>query len=297
MGGEGGADAGCTLPASCAAADKTCIGLVNNQGLTTFGLRMSELRLTSPTSLGTIPIANNVATHVPSCNLTGGALLSWLLQFDTQAKTLKTGGAKPVADPTQGYSFDSETLLGTAFAIAPATFNDVVPDSQGKFSVASGSGVDLVVPIFGDSGGLNAVLLPMHQVRFSSAALSSNNDCIGAYNGAGLDPGNACGPDDTNPQFLGQANVDGYITLEEADQVAVVSSNASLCVVLSGDSSMYGTPSPGPGHYASCTRDTGGKIVYQGGWCAATNAAATVTCADAVQVKGTFAASSVKILN
>ncbi len=41
-----------------------------------------------------------------ACNLDGSGTFSWLLQFDTTAGTLKTGGARPVAEPTTGYSFE-----------------------------------------------------------------------------------------------------------------------------------------------------------------------------------------------
>jgi hypothetical protein len=277
--------------------DKECLGLTSNVGLTKFGLRMSEVDFTSPVALGTGLVKNILNGAVPldlnTCNLSGSATFSWLLQFDTQAMTLKTGGAKPVADPTQGYDFDDEILSG--LHVQPVTFPNVVPDATGAFSVAQGA--DLVVPIFLNAAGTSAVVLPLHQARFSHGQLSSNNDCIGTYNAAGLDPANSCVPDSTHPLFLDAASLDGYINLEEADQVIIMATNASLCVLLSNNSAMYGIPSAEAGGAIVCKRDAGGKILYQGDWCSTTNAAATSTCADADQAKANFAASSIKILN
>jgi hypothetical protein len=299
-GGGGGTvtDAGppCSPKASCTAADKTCMGLVDNTGQTKFGLRMTELDLTSPTAL-TTGIVKNIAggavgLNIASCNLSGSATFSWLLQFDTAAMTLKTGGAKPVADPTQGYSFDTETLNGVN--IAPVTFNNITPDSSGSFSVTMGT--DLAIPIVLTAAGTSSIVLPLHQARIVNGTLSSNHNCIGAYNAAGLDPTSSCNPDGTHPQFISAASLDGYMTLEEADQIMITAANESLCVLLSGNATMYGATQDG-GPAQVCKRDSGGKILYQGHWCASTNSAATTTCADAEQLKGTFSAGSVKILN
>jgi hypothetical protein len=270
---------------------------VSNKGQTKFGLRMSELDVTSPTALTTGIVKNIVGGAVgldlASCNLSGSATFSWLLQFDTTANTLKTGGAKPVTDPTQGYSFDMETVNG--IAVAPVTFPGITVAADGSFSVTTGA--DLVIPIFLNAQGTSSVLLPIHQGRLTMGKLSSDNDCIGTYNAQGLDPANSCNPDSTHPQFNAGASLDGYITLEEADGVIITAANESLCVLLSGNSTMYGTPSADAGGANVCKRDANGKIVYQGHWCASTNMAATSTCADAEQLKGNFSASSVKINN
>src|SRR4051812_3651840 len=41
----------CSPTSKCTAVDKECIGLVDNKGLTTFGLRMSQLDVTAPAAL------------------------------------------------------------------------------------------------------------------------------------------------------------------------------------------------------------------------------------------------------
>jgi hypothetical protein len=258
---------------------------------------MSELDLTSPTALTTGIVGNifsgAVAPALASCNLMGTGTFSWLLQFDTQAMTLKTGGAKPVTDPTQGYSFDTETLNG--LNITPITYDGIAPDPGGNFSVTSG--MDVVIPVFLNAAGTSVIVLPLHKTRILNANLSSDHDCIGTYNAGGLDPQNSCNPDSTHPQFIDAASLDGYISLEEADQIMISSVNASLCALLTGNVSQYGMVSDDAGGANVCKRGVDGKIVYQGKWCGATNMPADMNCADAEQLKGTFAASSVKILN
>lgn len=291
-----GTSSGCAPKAACTAADKTCMGLVDNTGKTQFGLRMAELDVTSPTALTSgivkTTVAGNVTPNNKSCNLDGAATFSWLIQFDTTAQTIKTGGAKPVSDPTMGYSFDDEMITqgGTTFHVQPITITGVAPDASGNFSVTTGQ--DLIVPIFLNDTGSSVVLLPLHQARLTMGTLSSNNNCIGTYNAAGLDPANSCQPDDDHPQFISGGKLDGYITLEEADTVVISAISQTLCVLLSGNASMYGT-TPSGSSTAVCKRDSNNKILYQGGWCSTTNSAGG--CADAEQLAGNFAASSVKI--
>jgi hypothetical protein len=289
----------CAPKPSCLAADKTCLGLVDNSGKTKLGLRMAELDVTSPKALTSgivkTTVAGNVTPNNKACNLDGAATFSWLLQFDTAAGTLKTGGAKPVTDATKGYSFDDEMITQGAktFHVQPITLM-AKPDAMGAFSITAGQ--DLIVPIFLNDTGTSVVLLPLHQARLVSGTLSSNNNCIGTYNAVGLDPANSCQPDDTHPQFTDAGKLDGYITLEEADTVIVSAISQSLCVLLSGNASMYGMTPAGTTN-AVCKRDAGNKILYQGGWCAGTNAAAAAGCADAEQLTGNFAANSVLINN
>jgi hypothetical protein len=287
----------CEPGASCMAADKECIGLVDNSGQSKFGLRIAELTVTSPPALtkGIIQktVADAVTPALTTCNLKGGATFSWLLQFDKSAGTLKTGGAKPVIDPTTGYSFDDEIITsgGKMFHVQPVVYSGVTPDAAGQFDVTTGT--DALVPVFLDAGATQAIILPLKQLRFRMGTLSSNQNCIGKYNAAGLDPSNSCQPDDTHPQFITGASLDGVMTLEDADTVVVAALSQSLCVLLSGNAAMYGMQ--GMNNVTVCKRDAGSKIVYQGGWCSATNTAGG--CADAEQLQAQFAASSVKINN
>jgi hypothetical protein len=316
---------------------------------------MSAISLTSPPVLASGLVAQivtgGVSLNVPTCNLSGTGTFNWLLQFDTDAGTLKTGGAKPVSDPTTGFAFVDETPAvdaggfdagvidaagidaavedgggddaasedagddagdaggvdaGTAgvdagagggdagtqgFTIQPVVYPAAL-DATGAFTVATLQ--RLVIPIYTNPAGTSAILLPMQQAGITMGKLSSNNDCIGSYNAAGLIPENRCQPDSTHPLFLTGGSIAGFITLKDADEVPVVQVAQSLCVILTGDPGTYGDGAQPIQH---CKRDLSQNIVFQGNWCSTTNAAATTTCADALEVSGTFAASSVLILN
>jgi len=291
-----GSGAACSPGPACMAANKDCIGLVDNAGQTKFGLRISELDVTSPDALtsGIIKttVAGNVTPNLAACNLTGTATLSLLLQFDTAAMTLKTGGAKPVSDSTLGYAFDDEMINvgGKTLHVQPVTYSGVKPDASGGFAVSAGQ--DAFIPVFLDDTGTSAIVLPIRGLRVTMGTLSSNNNCIGMYNAAGLDPANSCKPDNTHPQFLTGGTLDGYMTLEDADTVVVSSIAETLCVLMSGNASMYGMQM---GPNTVCKRDAGGNILFQGNWCSTTNMAGG--CADSVHLTANFAASSVKINN
>jgi hypothetical protein len=296
---------GCAPKASCTAVDKTCIGLVDNTGLTKFGLRMSELDVTSPPALTTGIIAGviggAVLPDVKSCNVDGAATFNWLLEFDTVAGTLRTGGAKPVTDPTMGYAFDMDMVAqGTQmFDLSPVTFMTKPDPTSGAFSVATGQ--KLIVPIFLDPAGTMVVILPLQAARLKMGTLSTSQNCIGTYNdGTGptaLQPSGSCQPQSTPTvitSFVDGAALDGFITLEDADTVVIGTLSETLCVLLAGMSNGDGA-SP----TSHCKRDpTTMKILFQGGWCSTTNAAASATtCADSEQLTANFAASSIKITN
>lgn len=288
--GSGACTAMCCLGASCKAADKECAGLVDNSGQTKFGLRMSELDVTAPTALTTGIVAGIVSGAVapsqPSCNLNGSATFNWLLQFDTAASTLKTGGAKPVTDATMGYDFVDEMVQG--LHLQPVTFMGVKPDATGAFSTATGS--DLLVPIYLDAAGSSVVILPLKNAKLSMGTVSASNNCIGKYNADKLDPANACLPDAMNHSFVTGAKLDGFITLEDADGVVISTLMQSLCVLLSQNASMYGEKNSSG--ITVCKR-TNGVIDFQGDTCSM----AGQTCKDAVALSANFAASSVKINN
>jgi hypothetical protein len=282
--------AACALGASCKAVDKDCAGLVDNSGKTQFGLRMSELDVAKPTVLTTGFVAMTISGAVqPSeadCNLAGSGTFSWLIQFDTTAGTMKTGGAKPVTDPTMGYSFVDEMVTqgSNTFHIQPVTFN-VTPDASGNFSIMTGT--DLFVPIYLTPDATSVVILPLKQARLSMGQLSKSQNCIGSYNAAGLDPTNMCLPDAMHPSFVTGGQLDGIITLEDADGVIVSALGESLCVLLSGDTGMKNSAG-----VTVCTRDSNGKITAMGDSCSTGSG-----CTDAFALSAKFAASSVQINN
>jgi hypothetical protein len=276
----------------CAAADFECAGVVDNAGQTKFGLRMSELDITKPAALASGLVATIVAGAVgpkdASCYLSGNGTFSWLLQFDTTAKTLKTGGAKPVDDVTKGYDFINETIAGVA--VAPITFDNTTPDATGMFATATG--LDLYVPIYIDA--TTVVILPLKAAKFSSGYLSTSQNCIGKFNSAGLDPMDGCLPGTGVPSFITSgtkigANLSGMITLEDADKVIVSSAKQSLCYLLAGSDPTYGVSD---GTNMLCKRDSANKITFPGDSCASGTG-----CTDAMALAATFAAASIKINN
>ena len=126
------------------------------------------------------------------------------------------------------------------------------------------------------------VLLPLRSARVTNATLSASQSCIGSYNGATLDPAKGCQPDSTHPQYTDGASLDGYFTLEDSDAIVVSALSQSLCVILSGNATMYGTMNSMG--VTVCKRDSSNKILYQGDWCDGgttppANKAATPSCA------------------
>jgi hypothetical protein len=259
---------------------------------------MAELDLTKPAALTSGIVATTVGSALAlddfTCNLNGSGTFSWLLQFDRTASTLKTGGARPVGDPTMGYAFDDEMITQgpTTFHVQPITFASTTPGATGMFGVTTGQ--DILMPIFLDAAGTSVVLLPLHQLRFTMGTLSASQDCIGTYNASGLEPANNCQPDATHPQFIDGASLDGFIALAEADTVVVSAIAETLCVLLSGNASMYGDGAQPVSH---CKRDANNDILFAGDWCSSTNMPASGTCADSVTLAGHFAASSILITN
>jgi hypothetical protein len=250
---------------------------------------MSELQVTKPMALATGIVKTLVQGAVrPSDSkcapaLDGKATFNWLIQFDLAGKKVTTGGAKPVMDPTAGYSFVNETIMqgGKPFAIKPLTATvDLMAQADGsnKFDIAMGA--DVIVPIYLDAQAMSVVLLPLHDARLFNGQLSKDQNCIGQFNSAGLDPANMCLHDDMNPAFLTGGELEGYITVAEADDVEISQLSESLCALLTG-SSDGGKPvakcKPGAmGDYCSTTKMAGG-------------------CGDSFQLGAKFAASAVKI--
>jgi hypothetical protein len=291
--GSGNTDP-CSPAASCPGATSECIGLADYKDKTQFTLRMADLTLTAPppltAGLVSTVVKGGVTLNMTECNLTGNGTFSWLLQFDTTTGKLKAGGAKPTETPAAGYTFVNETVAG--FPIAP--FETDAPIKDGKFAMTTGA--DLTVPIYLDIKAMGVVLLPLHAAKLSGT-VSADNNCIGKYNSKGLLPADNCLATKEIPAYVGadgkahsDGELDGFITIDEADKVEIDAVKQSLCVILSGDAAQFGdgaTP-------AKCKRDAGGKIVFKGDWCAATNDA-TCTDKDAVKLKANYSASAVKV--
>lgn len=281
----------CTPAAPSCGADKSlCLSTTHAYGAPTFGLRIAHIALTAPKAL-TQGIVKSVfdgstAPNQPACNLMGSATFNWLLRFDTAAGTLTTGAAKPVSSPGASYAFIHETLdlAGSAFPVAPVVLSAPL-DATCDISSSAG---DVLLPFFQDAAATTFTLFPLRALRFFDTHVTPDHDCIGAYDAAHLSPADACLPDDQHPAFVDGGSFAAFISLEDADAVFVPPLSQSLCVLLSGDASTYGTN-------GKCKRDANNVIVLQGDWCSATNQAATAGCADALRFAGSFAASGVAI--
>jgi hypothetical protein len=146
---------------------------------------------------------------------------------------------------------------------------------------------DIIVPIYLNAEASQYLLLPLRGAELSGA-LSPDNNCIGAYNADILDPESKCSA--KPPEKLGFTNAGSlaaFISLEDADAVVIALLGQTVCAALTG----YGDG----GSPEKCSRDENGKTMARGDWCAATNGAATASCADAVRLEAAFAASAVKI--
>ncbi len=294
--GGGLPNAPCTpTSAACKASASVCLALVDNAGASPFGLRMADLSITAPSALtkGLIKsvIENGVTLNDAQCNLNGGGTLSWLLQLDTVAGTLRTGGARPESNPSDGYAFDDEVFpqgQGASFHAQPVTLSGALDAT----CAITTSAADLNLPVFLDLQGAASFLLPLRQTSFTIETLSGDHSCIGEYNAAALDPASGCVPDSLHPGFLHAGQVSAYLSLEEADSAVIAAIGQTLCVVLSGDAAVFGDGAQPTAH---CKRDGGGHIVFNGDWCAAEGQAATAQCHDALRFQGTFAASGVRI--
>jgi hypothetical protein len=256
---------------------------------------MSAIKFTKPLAFTSGLVAGILeGAALPNdvaCNLSGSATMSWLLRFDLAAGTLTTGGSKPPPSVTGPYSFVNQMVSagGTTLHVQPLTLTAPL-GSDCTFTSSAG---DVVIPIYLDAGGSQAVFLPLRAAHFLGGPLTPDRSCIGRYNAAGLDPANSCLPDAKTPSFVTGAQVNAFVSLEEADTVVVSALNETLCVLLSQDPVKYGMKNSQG--LTVCTRDAAGKIIFKGDWCAGTNQPAAGSCTDAAQVAATFAAQGVVI--
>ncbi len=254
---------------------------------------MADLTFTAPPALtkGLVKsvLVNGVTPAQAACNLNGGGTFSWLLDFDTVAGTVKTGGAKPAANPALGYSFVDQNypIISGMLHVSPVTLTAPI-DAACSTNSSAGS---LNLPVYLNLQATQVILFPLQQARFVNLTVSGNHDCIGTFNAAGLDPASGCLADAQHPAFFPDAQVVGLINLDQADLIPIAPIGQTLCVVLSGDAAAYGD---GATPISRCKR-TNGKINFQGDWCTATNQPASAQCKDALYFAGNFAASGVII--
>jgi hypothetical protein len=265
--------------------DRECLALTHNAGATSFGLRVVHIEIDQPasfTGLMDVMMDSSFTPDILECGAYGYDRSSWLLSFDLVAGTLALGGFDPPEDPSQGVSFLNTvmTQTGKSFPIQPVTY-PLELGADGTFTVIEGQDVNLPVHLT-FWGETSLSMLPLRALRVVDAALSASHDCVGH-----LQPED---PDDGDV-FSNGGELDGFLTLEDADAVEVTGFRMSLCAAISGDIAKWGDS----GMPINRCKRTNGVIDLHGDWCSATNAPADEGCFDSMKFRASFAASAVPI--
>jgi hypothetical protein len=229
------------------------------------------------------------ALSEPQCNMNGTGQLNMLLSIDAGQQLLTIGGGVPqalVGEPKAGTCwasfFDSSSGMNVAPATAPFT-----QDANGKLTAVFAS---FTLPIYLEDATTpdSYFLLPLHEVTVH-ATLSTDKNCIGRYAAEALDPAFSCLPAQGSFAWHAGGGYEGYVTVEEADEVMIASLGSSLCVVLSGDPALW----KGPNNDCKSSpafQTTGG--LPKGDWCSASGPGG---CADAWHVSIDIAAQAIAL--
>lgn len=283
-----------TSPLACNTAPCTagspCLAMgVDNSGKSVANLRIRRLDVSAPPKLATSFVQKAVLNLgidlAGQCGEGGQGQFSWLIQLDTANNKVTTGGAPPTSDPFKvGYCFVNKTIDG--LPVAPVT----VPMTKGSDGTwASGVIPKLYVPIYPPM--LAPIILPITGATVKEVTLSPDNNCIGSYNPAAITSTNtgSCTDDITAcDRWITGGSLGGYITLEEADGVFVPQLSESLCVLLTGGTSVD-TSNP---KEKKCGR-TNGMLNVKGDYCS--NPVGPGGCQDSFWLAAAFAASAAKI--
>ncbi|MCA9644518.1 MAG: hypothetical protein KC492_27695 [Myxococcales bacterium] len=269
-----------------------CLAKADNSSSDVWTGRFSYLKIDKPAALANkliqeVVVNKGIGLNQEACNETGDGTFTWLIEFDSKAGKLKTGGGYPITDPKAGACFVSIPNSNPALDVKPAQV-DVTVDDQGKF----GASVDgVVVPIFLDVAKTKVILLPLHGIDFDGT-FSADHNCVGKYNGDQFTSANLCLPDTTAGEttWTTGGHLKGYITIEEAEEVYIDDLSTSLCAQIAG-ADWKGMPD------GKCSDTDAWKNGErpEGDWCSTTNAAATADCKDAWALEAGFAASAIKI--
>ena len=195
---------------------------------------------------------------------------------------VRIGGAKPVADPAQGYAFvDEYAQLGPIQAhVGPLHLVGAV-DTNGAVDTTPGG--EVYLPVYLDAAGTQQFLVPLQRAELH-AQLDATRSCIGGFDPAKLDPANGCAPMDATHAFATGGTLKGIISTMEADAVVLPGLGESLCVLLAGPAFSDGaTP------VQHCTQQ-GGVPTATGDACSDGSS----NCLDAWTFEAAIAASGVK---
>jgi len=302
-GGAGGEEEGpCAQEdPACTMVDSDCVALVDNRDEEVFALRMVQTIVARPNAFKSDTTEGKLVNdafgfNLPECRLNNGGTINLIVEIDTANGQGRAGVAKPVDDPRDGYSFVDEVVDagGADFQVSPVLFQGSLND-EGILEEAQLNSITL--PLYLNQSATDFILVPLRAGRLYDVQLSTDQNCIGAYNAFGLDPNNLCLPDEENGvyEFLSGGKAEGYVLLEEAEQVVINAFggfvNETLCARFANDAGNFLTGSDPK----RCRRNQDGEILYPGDWCAATNSPATPECNDAVSFSFLFAAAAVKL--
>lgn len=275
---------------------KECLAKADFTGADVTTLRVSSHQVASPLALAQPFVQDSViskksALKEPECNINGAGQFNLLMSIDKTAKELTLGGGVPqelVGPAKEGTCWASFTDTVSNIEVKPVTAPYTESDGTLTADFAS-----FVMPIYLEdkvsTNGDTYVLVPLHEMTFT-AKLSADQNCVGHYAAETLDPGFSCQPAQGEFSWVPDGRYEGYITVEEADDVMVVSLGQSLCVVLTGD------PSKWKGTDNTCKTSTGFTSeggLPKGDWCASTNSAGG--CQDSWRLVIDIAAQAIKI--
>lgn len=256
-----------------------CMYTVEQTG-TTKNFRMGRIRLWSPAallSLTSIAVDPNVNA---TCANSGTESFTWLMQVDTAAKKIKTGGARAGVE-SRDFAFLTEKVDASKVAdicpgfvgpkdpvdLSPVT-SDITLDGD-KFTTPQIAQIN--VPIFDTSGV--PIILPLREAFIKNAQIKGS--CIGKF-----EKDYWC--DGTTLGWTTGGAIIAKITAEDADRVPVKSASCqSLCAILVNDA----TKTDGK----VCKR-VDGKIPEIG-----THCVGGATCKNAFLLSATFGAYGVNI--
>lgn len=272
-----------------------CLALADNSGKSTASLRIRKLNVTAPPKLSSAFVQAGVIDKGINlhniCGEQGDGTFSWLFQFDTTTGSVTTGGAAPDQVPQfMGYCFVKSTVGG--LNVQPVTVS-TMKNPYG--SISTGVIPKLYVPIFAPgntAGTYQTIILPLSGAQVKNVTLSNNNNCVGSYNPDAVTPQMGYCSDDPSScaRWNTAGSLGGYITLEDADTVFVPQLSESLCVLLTGGTSVD-TTDP---NEKKCGRDSSHKIIPTGDFCSTSDKAGG--CADSFWLAATLAASAVNIV-
>ncbi len=242
----------CPTGNACMAPVKQAAPILNH--------RVGHLRLRAPDAiLALTPIMIDPNVN-PRCVNAGSEGLSWLLQIDQNAKSLRTGPARASTDGAT-FSFLDDTLSGTDLsAVCPGFVGPSEPFALRAVTTAvsfAGGGVgtpvipELNLTIFDRSSGV-PIVLPLREARIKIPSLAEPT-CIGTWDRNYWCDGNTLGWTD------GGALV-AKISVEDADRVPIKAAGCqSLCAILVNDASKLDGK--------SCKRGPDGKVPPIGNAC------------------------------